>query len=74
MFAVILKKTKQNKAEMSFTFVRGTIIQIILSLSINVCYEINRICSFRFKKSRHGTNMIFFVSLGSKGPFKLSID
>lgn len=56
---------------MSFTFVRGTVIQMILSLSINVCYEINRICSFRFKKPHHVTNMIFFVSLGSKGPFKL---
>lgn len=62
---------KKKKTEMSFTFVRGTVIQMILSLSINVCYEINRICSFRFKKPHHVTNMIFFVSLGSKGPFKL---
>lgn len=48
VFTVTLKK-KKNKTEMSFTFVRGITIQIILSLFINICYKINYMCGFRFK-------------------------
>lgn len=45
---------RKKKNEMSFTFVKRTITQIILSKTINICHKISCICSFEFKKVMTG--------------------